>query len=203
MKKTILALAVIVSAISASAVSISWNGNGTNSKFFGLTEGTTMSVGSGSETAGMKVYYILYSNYETVKALGKVEASEIETYAVATASGQTSGSAGAAGRVAGSTATTAFTTAGVDFFARVYTAFEGKTYFMDVFGGAGTDGVWTTTQSGDESAQEKFAWVNSTSYGGSTSTSVGTKNAWVAVPEPSTAALALAGLALLLKRRKA
>ena len=33
--------------------------------------------------------------------------------------------------------------------------------------------------------------------------STGASQGWVAVPEPSTAALALAGLALLLKRRKA
>ena len=203
MKKTILALAVLASAISASAVSVSWNGNGTGSKFFGLTDGAAMSVGTGSETAGMKIYYILYSDYNAIKELGKVEASSIESYAVATAVGQTSGSAGAAGRVAGSTPTTAFTAAGVDFFARVYTSFGGKSYFMDVFGGAGDNGVWTTTLSGDESAQEKFAWTNSTNYGGKTSTTVGAKNTWVAVPEPSTAALALAGLAMLLKRRKA
>ncbi len=203
MKKALLALAVLAMAIPASAVSISWNGNGANSKFFGLTEGTTLSVGTGSETASLKAYYILYSNFDTIKALGAVEASEIETYAVATAVGQTSSSSGAAGRLAGSTATKAFTTAGQNFFARVYTSFEGKTYFMDVFGGAGEGGVWTTMQSGDESAQEKLTWTNSTNYGGKISTTVGTKNAWVAVPEPSTAALALAGLALLIKRRRA
>ena len=203
MKKTLLAMAIVATTISASAVSISWSGNTSNSKLFGLTDGSTLSVGTGSETAGLKAYYILYSNYETVKALGKVEASEIETYAVATASGQTSGSAGAAGRMGTSSTTTDFTDAGVSFFARVYTSFEGKSYFMDVFGGSGDGGVWTTTSSGDETVVEKLAWANSTSYGGSTSTSVGTKNAWVAVPEPSTAALALAGLARLLKRRKA
>ena len=203
MKKTLLTLAVLAMVLPASAVSISWNGNGANSRFYGLESGASMSVGAGSETAGMKIYYMLYSNYETVKALGAVDASEIATYAVATASGQASSSTGAAGRVGQSSQVTTFTAAGVDFFARVYTSFEGKTYFMDVFGGAGEGGVWTTTQSGDEAAQEKFGWTNSTDYGGKVSTAVGTKNAWVAVPEPSTAMLALAGLALLIKRRRA
>ena len=46
------------------------------------------------------------------------------------------------------------------------------------------------------------AWNDGT-YGGSVSTSATSRNSWVAVPEPSTAALALAGLALLIKRRKA
>lgn len=203
MKKTLLAIALCAISLTASATSIMWSAVGANAKLYGLTDGATLSVGTGSETAGLTAYYILYSNYETIKALGAVEASEIESYAVATAAGQTSSSAGAAGRLGTSTSTTAFTTAGVDFFARVYTSFEGKTYFMDVFAGSGTDGVWTTTLSGDESIQEKLSWANSTNYGGKTSTTVGTKNSWVAVPEPSTAALALAGLALLLKRRKA
>ena len=203
MKKTFLAIALFASAFSASATSLSWSAVGSNAKLFGLTSGAALSVGAGSETAGLKAYYILYSNYDAVVALGKVEATEIETYAVATAVGQTSASAGAAGRMGGSTTTTDFTTANNSFFARVYTSFEGKTYFMDVFAGAGTGGVWTNTLSGDESIQEKLTWTNSTNYGGKTSETVGTKNAWVAVPEPATASLALAGLALLLKRRRA
>ena len=203
MKKTLLAVALCATSLTASATSIMWSAVGSNAKLFGLTDGSTLSVGTGSETAGLKAYYILYSNYETIKALGAVEADKIESYAVATASGQTSSSSGASGRLGTSSTTTDFTDAGASFFARVYTSFEGKSYFMDVFAGAGTDGVWTTTLSGDESIQEKLSWANSTNYGGKTSTSVGTKNAWVAVPEPSTAMLALAGLALLIKRRRA
>ena len=191
-------------AVSASATSITWSGNGANAKLFGLTSGSTLSVGPSSETASLTVYYLLYSDYDAIKDLGKVEASELESFIQASVKGQTSTSTGASGRFAGTTtAVTTFTEAGVSFFARAYGTFEGKTYFMDVFGGSSADGTWTLSTPGDASAQEKFSWVNSTDYGGKTSTSVGAKNAWVAVPEPSTAALALAGLALLLKRRKA
>ena len=48
------------------------------------------------------------------------------------------------------------------------------------------------------------AYVNGTASGGSTAFAAGGSSTTIAsVPEPSTAALALAGLALLLKRRKA
>lgn len=190
---------------SASAVSISWSASGANSRLYGLTSGTSMSVGSPSETASIVMYYFDYADYNTIVGLGKVEASELSSYVVAQAAGQTSTSSGAAGRVKVSNTNTDYTTAGNSFFARAYATFDDKTYFIDLFGGSGTDGVWTMANSGDARTTEAFAWSNAT-YGGATSETVGTKNAWVAVtpiPEPSSAALALAGLALLIKRRKA
>ena len=167
-----------------------------------------MTVGANSETASMVVYYFDYSDYDAIIGLGKVKASDLDDYVVATAAGQTSTSASAAGRVKQSTTNTEYTTAENKFFARAYAIFNEQTYFIDLFGGSGTGGVWVNEKSGDQSVLEQFAWAKGDSaaaspFGGSTSTSVGTKNAWVAVPEPSTAALALAGLALLLKRRKA
>ena len=203
--KKFLTMAVVAMAMSASATSVFWGANTSNSKIFGLTSGTTMSVTG--ETASMTIYYLLYSDYDAILALGKVAASELkdtngDSYVMATAKGQTSTSSGAAGRFQKSSTVTAFETSGVKYFARAYATFDGKEYFVDLFGGAETDGTWATTLAGDESIQEQLAWSNQ-SYGGSTSTSVGTKNSWVAVPEPSTAMLALAGLALLIKRRRA
>ena len=161
-----------------------------------------MTVGTSSQTASMTMYYFDYTDYDTIVGLGKVDASALSSYVVATAAGQTSTSSSAAGRVKTSTTNKDYTTSGNSFFARAYATFDDKTYFIDLFGGAGTGGTWTMTQSGDESAKEVFAWSAGT-YGGATATAVGTKNAWVAVPEPSSAALALAGLAMLIKRRKA
>lgn len=188
--------------MSTHAVTISWGGNNSSAKINGLTSGTAMTVGTGSQTASMTMYYFDYADYDTIIGLGKVEASALTDYVVASAAGQTSTSSSAAGRVKTSTTNKDYTTTGNSFFARAYASFDDKTYFIDLFGGSGTGGVWTMTQSGDESAKEVFAWSTG-SYGGSTATAAGAKNAWVAVPEPSSAALALAGLALLLKRRKA
>ena len=203
MKNKLATLAIIgLLGSTASAVTLQWGNSGANSRLYGLTSGTAMTTGTGSQTASIVMYYFDYADYDTIIGLGKVDASALSSYVVASAAGQTSSSSGAAGRVALSSQNTDYTTAGNSFFARAYASFDDKTYFIDLFGGAGTDGVWTMTQSGDERASEKFAWSNGT-YGGATATAVGTKNAWVAVPEPSTAALALAGLALLLKRRKA
>ena len=201
MKKLLIATLLLAGTISAQAVALSWSGNTTATKLLGLTAGTDMTTGTGSETASIIVYYLDYSKYDTVIGLGAVEASEISDYSVTTAKGQVAANANAAGRFGTSATYTGKTTSGDTYWARIYADFGGKTYFMDAFGGSDTAGTWTTTKSGDSTIQEKFAWAGS--FGGSTSTTVGTKNAWVAVPEPSTAALALAGLALLLKRRKA
>ncbi len=165
-------------------------------------------AGSPSQTASMILYYFDYSDYDTIIGLGKVEASALADYVVATASGQTSTSSGAAGRVKQSNTNTGYTTSGNQFFARAYATFDEKTYFIDLFGGTGTGGVWVNEKTGNQTVIETLAWVEGSTaaespYGGSTATAAGAKNAWVAVPEPSTAMLALAGLALLIKRRKA
>lgn len=196
---------LLIVAVTASAVTLNWSANGSNAAIKGLTSGAAMSTGATSETASLALYYFKASDYDTIVGLGKVQASALSSYVVAETTGQTSDSSGASGRVKASSKSTDFTAAGATFFARAYATFSGTTYFIDLFGGAGNGGVWEMTKSGDQSASESLAWVAG-SYGGSTSETVGTKNAWIstaAVPEPATGALALAGIALLFKRRKA
>ena len=202
MKTIISSFIILLAAMSASAVSVSWGASGSKAAMKGLTSGSALSTGTDSETANLRVYYMLYSDYNTVKGLGLVTADALADYVLATANGQTSSSSGAAGRVAASSSINTYENSGVSYFARVYTKFDGKDYFMDVFAGTGSDGEWITTQSGGANVQEKLAWAEGT-YGGATATAVGTKNAWVAVPEPATGALALAGVALLFRRRRA
>ena len=203
MKRTLSILALVgLLSTTASAVTISWNASAASSNLKGLTSGTALTTGADSQTASLTMYYFNYADYDTIIGLGKVDASDLKDYVVASAVGQTAENATAAGRVKASTKNTDYTNAGENFFARAYATFEGKSYFIDLFGGKGTDGVWTMTSTGDARTTEAFKWEDGT-YGGATATAAGTKNAWVAVPEPSTAMLALAGLALLIKRRRA
>ncbi len=208
MKTKLTAIALLLAfCLKAQAVTISWSATGTTEALYGLTANTPMTTTSPSETASLVMYYFDYADYDAIIALGKVKASDLvdgdgNPYAVATAAGQTSTSAGAAGRIKLSSTNDKYTDAGNSFFARAYATFDGQEYFIDLFGGKGSEGVWTMASSGDSRVTERFAWESQT-YGGAKATSVGAKNAWVAVPEPTTAALALLGLGMLLKRRRA
>ena len=205
MKRTLSILALVgLLSTTASAVTISWNASAASSSLKGLTSGTALTTGADSQTASLTMYYFNYADYDAIIGLGKVDASDenLQNYVVASAAGQTAENTSAAGRVKASSKNTDYEDAGVSFFARAYATFDGKSYFIDLFGGTGTDNVWTMTSTGDARTTQAFKWEDGT-YGGATATAAGTKNAWVAVPEPSTAMLALAGLALLIKRRRA
>ena len=192
MKKalTILLLCGLVS--SASAVAISWSLTGV--AFGGNTlksdqnfTASLVYIGNGASLA---------SSYDPATI-----STELET--VATATGTT-----AKGAQTGSYAIPApesgdYTSLNGNVYALLLSyadSASGKTYY--------NLGSETFTISGVADATSSLnvykPAASSFSYGSSSdSGSVSPGGGWVAVPEPSTAALALAGLALLLKRRKA
>ena len=197
MKKTMMMMATALFAVvSVQAVALNWTGNGTTAKIYGLTSGTIMTTGAGSQTAGMTAYYLLSSDLVTVQS--KTAESDILALAKATASGQTATSTGAAGRMGGSTTVSA-STAGVSYFVRVYATFSGADYYMDLKDA--NSAYWTTTKTGDDTVTESLAWSAAT-YGGATGVS-GDFNKWVAVvPEPTSMALLAMGVVALGLRRK-
>ena len=111
-----------------SAVSISWSANAATAQIFGLESGTAMTVGDPSQTSSMVMYYFDYSNYDKIIELGKVEKDNetLQSYVVASASGQTSTGASAAGRVKKSDTVTKYEDSGNSFFARAYATFDGR-----------------------------------------------------------------------------
>ena len=195
MKKSILMAAVLMAAAASQAVTLNWGGNGSTAKLYGLTAGANLTVGPGSETVGMTVYYLLATDLATVQST--TDEATVAGLAKATAVGQTSTSTGAAGRFGASTLVTG-SDIGVNYFARVFATIGGQDYFMDLMN-ANTS-YFTTTKTGNDTTTELLQWGAAT-YGGATGVQ-GDFNKWVAVPEPATAALALAGLAMLIRRRK-
>ena len=86
------------------------------------------------------------------------------------------------------------------FFMRAFATFNGVEYYMDIF----KDGIYGSgySYSGDwgDPSQVTVFNIGSGSFGGiGTAGDVGK---WIAVPEPATAGLAFAGLALLFRRRR-
>jgi hypothetical protein len=77
-------------------------------------------------------------------------------------------------------------------------AAEGKTYYNLSTTTYTLSNIADNTSTETMSTASSFTWTT-----GEDSSSLKAGGGWTAVPEPSTAALALAGLALLLKRRKA
>jgi hypothetical protein len=195
-RKVLLSIASVFIALSCQAVSLNWSGNGATAQLLDTTGGS-LTVGAASETASIAVYYILASDYAAVSGITD-KTTVSGTYAKATAIGQTSTSTAAAGRFGASSAIID-SSAGVDYYARVYATVDGGQYYMDLKNG-GTTAYWTTTVNGDNTVTEVLGW-NAAPYGGSIGVA-GDFNKWIAVPEPTSMALFGLGAAVLGLRRR-
>ena len=188
MKKALILLAVALFATSSHGASIAWN-------ISNIAYDGSKLTSAGSELV-VSLFYLgnggsLASSYTQ---------SDIESLdVVATASGTTAKAAnsGTYDLVVGSNANG-------DVFGLLlaYTSpSDSKTYYNIAATTYTLDGFTDATSSVDKYQLAASAMTYTTADSSSTAVSPG--GGWTAVPEPSTAALALAGLALLLKRRKA
>ena len=185
MKKTFLAFAALaMMATSASALSFQWATNilkfdGTNLKSDTSVTAYLVYLGSGVSSVESS-----YSFDSLPSGVGTQVDSKAGTAATSKVSQKFSFDFGTYGNG--------------DSFAMVasYTK-DGETYWNI------SETVYTLSGIADETSSPdaaNFTFNNSTA---SPSSNVSAGGGWTAVPEPNTAALALAGLALLLKRRKA
>jgi len=192
MKKTILAIALLVaSATSSMAISFSW-ASATAIKFDGAN------LKSNPDVTGYLVYLGSGGSYADSYTL---EASSTPDSVVSSVGTQLSSLAGTSGMSKISTkATFDFGTYNNgDVFGMLLTYVKDGTTYYNLSSSTYTLSGITDETSGPDGASFAFSYDTK---GESSSLSSG--GGWtVAVPEPSTAALALAGLALLLKRRRA
>ena len=206
MKKTITFLSFFVLALTSQAVGFTWKSSAQvqfgDSLVSALTPNTYTAylvyLGSGSwgsTTIGESGLTFATSDKATGDSLTSLSG---KTGALAKRNSQFSGSFDHA---IGSTTSSGYTVAAGDYFGvyLAYTDGDGKTWYNL------SSSVYQIPTSADDSTaldDASFAFA-STKSELSSGSSVSAGGGWVAVPEPSTAALALAGLALLLKRRKA
>lgn len=188
MKKLLTITAIGLIAAQASAVSIAWNATGVA---FGA--GNTLK----SDTGLTASLFYLGNSGSLASSYTADDIASLDV--VSSATGTT-----AKGAISGTyTLPDYSTSANGDVYGLLLSyASEGTTYYnissitYTVEGLNGNDNVslssWTV-KAADQDYSIKDGTASSVSSGGG----------WTAVPEPSTAALALAGLALLLKRRKA
>ena len=181
--KTLTALMLALFCGVASAATVNWS---IDRKSF------TTSDGSSERAGGYFVQLFLYDNYSEVMSIVQSwtapvsDASALDTYVLST------GTTGSTGAVASNFTTTE--PAGTTF-----------TLFAIAWDAASVAGAENYLVSDTVSSDAYVAPDNPTNVGKFTSASY-SSSSWTAVsavPEPSTAALALAGLALLIRRRKA
>ena len=191
--KKIIALIVAAGLVSsASASSIAW---------------TVSSIKFGGETlksdTGLSAYLVYLGNGGSLSdsydaaAIESLASSAVDTTTGTTAKGAATGSYNLPTPESGDS-----TELNGDVYAILLSyASGGKTYYnlsSATYTVAGMDEDGSTVLNDYKPAATTFAYGSSSDSGPVTA-----GGGWVAVPEPSTAALALAGLALLLKRRKA
>ncbi len=195
MKKTLTALLAVGLISSASAISLSWTATG-------IAFGAGNTLKSDNKLTAYLVY--LGNNGSLAASYSEADLTSMISDASSTEGRSVSGTT-SRGLVA-----TSYNMTAEDptvFNGDVYTILltyssEGKTYYNLAAKTYTVDGIANETstlgQYNTVTAANQNYTVNS-----APASSVSAGGGWTAVPEPSTAALALAGLALLLKRRKA
>ena len=189
--KKILAIALATACVTSFGASFSWS-TSTKTAFDGATVGGVSAVlvylGATDTLTGSA---IAINKESTVDSIASSIGTKTTSTATSVASGKTKG------KLSGTYEFTSGVNDG-DYFAVLMSYSSGdKTFFN----------ISSTFQGAFDSASNTWSPVSTTATWSTTSdkaTSISANGGWVAaVPEPSTAALALAGLALLLKRRKA
>ncbi len=191
MKKILAILAICGLATTAPAASFLWQVSGVSFDGATLKSDTSLTaylvyLGNGGSLA---------SSYDA-KAIGDLASSAVDSVTGTTAKGAASKTYALSAPASGD-----FTELNGDTYGLLLSYVSGgKTYYnlssatYEVTGVANA----TSTLSQYKPAAATFAYGTK-----SAGSSVSAGSGWVAVPEPSTAALALAGLALLIKRRRA
>ncbi len=206
MKKTLTILSFFLLALTSQAVGFTWKSGAQVSFGDSLVSDLTpktytaylVYLGSGSwgsTTIGESGLTLANTDKATGDTLTSLSG---KTGALAKRNSQFSGSFDHA---IGSTTSTGYTVAAGDYFGVYlsYTDGDGKTWYNL---SSSVYRIPTTADDASALDDASFSFASTkTKVASGSSVSVG--GGWTAVPEPSTAALALAGLALLLKRRKA
>ena len=180
---TVLALAFLCGIASASQISWSLAG-----KSFSTSDGTN------ERAKGYYVTVFLYSDYDAVmSAVSSLSAPPSESQ-VSALSDYVKGS--------GTTTATGASSGRFEVSDTTFPSITTTSLFMIAWD-AGSIGAAENYLVSDSVKSDAYSGTdNPTNVGAFTSASY-SKSSWTAVPEPSTAMLALAGLALLIKRRRA
>lgn len=188
MKKTLTFLAVAMIAMSAHGATIEWT-------LSNIAFGGSKLTSAGTELVASLFY--LGSGGTLADNYTEAEIQALNVVSTASGTNTKSANTGAFDLVEG-------THANGDVFGMLLTyadSASGKTYY-NIAATTYTLSGFADASSSVDSYKLAATAMNYTTADAST-TKVSPGGGWTAVPEPSTAALALAGLALLLKRRKA
>ena len=185
--KKLASLICLLAAFTASATSVDWKSNTLSFEDTSLKKST--------DVVGYLVYLASGSLASSYTMDDSFSAATVGTVVSSDSDGANKG-----GQVTGTAEWDYGTYKNGDSFALVLSyadSASGKTYWQ----------ISSTVNTLDGISDETSIPTAFSNYDGSSAVSSGKSisagSGWVAVPEPSTAALALAGLALLLKRRKA